>query len=56
MGCDRKVSGTAGTVSDKISTPLTVWFATAWRMVDDKVGVFATQIQREMELGSHQRD
>lgn len=53
-GCDRKVSATAGTIFDKTRTPLTVWFATAWRMVGDKVGVSATQIQREMELGSYQ--
>jgi len=42
-GCDRKVSATAGTIFDKTRTPLTVWFATAWRMVGDKVGVSATQ-------------
>ena len=53
-GCDRKVSATAGTIFDKTRTPLTVWFATAWRMVADKVGVSATQVQREMELGSIQ--
>ena len=53
-GCDRKVSATAGTIFDKTRTPLTVWFATAWRMVGDKVGVSATQVQREMELGSYQ--
>ena len=33
-GCDRKVSATAGTIFDKTRTPLTVWFATAWRMVE----------------------
>ena len=53
-GCDRRVSVTSGTVFDKTRTPLTVWFATAWRMVSDKVGVSATQVQREMELGSIQ--
>lgn len=53
-GCDRKVSATAGTIFDKTRTPLTVWFAVAWRMVGDKVGVSATQVQREMELGSYQ--
>jgi transposase-like protein len=53
-GCDRKVSATAGTIFDKTRTPLTVWFATAWRMVGDKVGVSATQVQREMEFGSYQ--
>jgi len=53
-GCGRKVSATAGTVFDKTRTPLTVWFAAAWRLVGDKVGVSATQIQREMDLGSYQ--
>jgi len=53
-GCDRKVSATAGTIFDKTRTPLTVWFATAWRMVEGKAGVSATQVRREMELGSYQ--
>ena len=53
-GCKRKVSATAGTIFDKTRTPLTVWFATGWRMVGDKVGVSATQVQREMEFGSIQ--
>jgi len=52
--CQRKVSATAGTIFDKTRTPLTVWFATAWRMVGDKIGVSATQVQREMQLGSYQ--
>ncbi|TFB71929.1 hypothetical protein E3O06_11120 [Cryobacterium glaciale] len=33
---------------------MTVWFAVAWRMVGDKIGISATQVQREMELGSIQ--
>ena len=45
---------TARTVFDKTRTPLTVWFAVAWRMVGDKVGISAIQVQREMELGSIQ--
>lgn len=45
---------TAGTIFDKTRTPLTVWFAVAWRMVGDKIGVSALQVQREMELGSVQ--
>ena len=53
-GCDRKVSATAGTIFDKTRTPLTVWFATAWRMVEDEVGVSATQVHRETGLGSYQ--
>jgi transposase-like protein len=53
-GCDRKVSATAGTIFDKTRTPLSVWFAVAWRLVGDKVGISATQVRREMELGSIQ--
>ena len=53
-GCDRKVSVTAGTIFDKTRTPLTVWFAVAWRMVGDKIGISAIQVRREMELGSIQ--
>ena len=44
----------AGTIFDKTRTPLTVWFATAWRMVGDNVEVSATQVQPEMELDSYQ--
>lgn len=53
-GCDRKVSATAGTIFEKTRTPLTVWFAIAWRMIGDKVCVSAIQVQREMGLGSIQ--
>lgn len=53
-GCERKVSATAGTIFDKTRTPLTVWFAAAWLMVNSKTGISATQLQREMELGSYQ--
>jgi len=53
-GYDRKVSVTAGTNSDMTRTPLKLWFAFAWRMVGDKIGVTAIQVQRELELGSTQ--
>jgi transposase-like protein len=52
--CKRKVSATAGTIFDKTRTPLTVWFAAAWLVVSSKTGVSATQLRREMELGSYQ--
>ena len=45
---------TAGTIFDKTRTPLTVWLATAWLLVNSKTGVSATQLQREMELDSIQ--
>src|SRR5450756_312854 len=53
-GCDRRVSVTAGTIFDKTRTPLTVWFAAAWLLVNSKTGVSATQLRREMGLGSVQ--
>jgi transposase-like protein len=53
-GCDRKVSATAGTIFDKTRTPLTVWFATAWLLVNSKTGISATQLLREMGFGSIQ--
>jgi hypothetical protein len=53
-GCDRRVSVTAGTIFHGTRTPLTVWFATAWLMVNTKTGISATQLRREMELGSIQ--
>lgn len=42
-GCQRKVSATAGTIFYRTRTPLTVWFAVAWRLVGDKVGISATK-------------
>jgi len=53
-GCERKVSATAGTIFDKTRTPLTVWFAAGWQLSSSKVGISATQLRREMELGSYQ--
>jgi hypothetical protein len=53
-GCDRRVSVTAGTIFHGTRTPLTVWFATAWLMVNTKIGISATQLRRERELGSIQ--
>ena len=53
-GCDRRVSTTSQTIFHRTRTPLTVWFATAWLLTNGKTGVSATQVQREMELGSYQ--
>src|SRR5664279_2114337 len=49
-GCDRRVSVTAGTIFDKTRTPLTVWFAAAWLLVNSKTGVSATQCCRSRLL------
>ena len=32
--------------------PLTVWFSAAWHLTSGKGGIFATELQREMQLGS----
>jgi transposase-like protein len=53
-GCDRRVSATAGAIFHGTRTPLTVWFAAGWHLVSGKVGISATQLQREMQLGSYQ--
>ena len=49
--CKRKASATAGTIFNKTRTPLTVWFAAAWLLVNSKTGISATHLRREMELG-----
>lgn len=53
-GCDRRVSATAGTIFHRTRTPLTIWFAAAWLLSSSKIGISATQLRREMELGSYQ--
>jgi len=45
---------TGGTIFDKTRTPLTVWFAAAWLLVNSKTDVSATHLRREMELRSVQ--
>jgi transposase-like protein len=53
-GCRRVVSQTAGTVFDKTRTPLTLWFAAAWHMTNQKNGISALGLKRELHLGSAQ--
>ena len=53
-GCDRRVSATAGTIFHGTRTPLTVWFSAAWHLTSGKGGISATELQREMQLGSYQ--
>lgn len=52
--CDRRVSATAGTIFHGTRTPLTVWFSAAWHLTSGKGGISATELQREMQLGSYQ--
>jgi hypothetical protein len=44
--------GDRGTIFYGTRTPLAGWFAAAWHLVNNKVGISATQLQREMERGS----
>ena len=53
-GCDRRVSATAGTIFGGTREPLTVWFSAAWHLTSGKGGICATELQREMQLGSYQ--
>ncbi len=52
--CSRIVSPTAGTVFDKTRTPLKLWFAAAWHMTNQKNGISALGLKREINLGSYQ--
>jgi len=45
--CGHHVHPTAGTVFHKSSTPLTIWFYTAFLMSQTRGGISAKQIQRE---------
>lgn len=53
-GCNRRVSATAGTIFHGTRTPLTVWFAVAWQLTNNKSGISATWLHQTMELGSYQ--
>jgi transposase-like protein len=49
-GCGRQHSVTAGTVFHRTRTPLRKWFAAAWLMAQDKRGVSALFLARELAL------
>src|SRR5713101_3593826 len=49
-GCGRQHSVTAGTVLHRTRTPLRKWFAAAWLMAQDKRGVSALFLARELAL------
>lgn len=46
--CQRHTSVTAGTIFEKTRTPLRTWFATAWYVTNQKVGVSALGLQGAM--------
>jgi hypothetical protein len=51
-GC--RTSVTAGTVSDRTRTPLTVWFTACWLFATAKDGISALSLQRSLEISSYQ--
>ena len=52
--CKWETSVTAGTIFEKTRTPLTVWFAAAWYVTNQKTGASALGLQRVLGLGSYQ--
>jgi transposase-like protein len=52
--CDRRNSATAGTIFAGTRSPLTLWFAAAWYVTNQKSGVSALGLQRALALGSYE--
>lgn len=52
--CSRVVSPTASTIFDKTRTSLRCWFAAAWHMTNQKNGISALGLKREMHMASTQ--
>ncbi len=52
--CAFQATVTAGTVFDKTRTPLRVWLAACWYIVNQKHGASALGLQRALGLGSYQ--
>ena len=48
--CHRQNSVTAGTVLHRTHLPLTIWFWTIYLMAQDKRGISALQLSRELEI------
>src|SRR5260221_47228 len=53
-GCGRQSSVTAGTIFHRTHTPLTVWFAAAWKLTSQKHGISALGLKRALGLGPYQ--
>ena len=53
-GCGSRTSVTAGTLSGRRRTPLTVWFTACWMFAAQKDGISALSLQRALEIGSYQ--
>ena len=52
--CGRRSSVTAGTIFAGTRSPLSLWFAAAWYITNQKSGVSALGLQRALELGSYE--
>ena len=52
-GCGQQHSVTAGTVFHRTRTPLRKWFAAAWLIGQDKRGVSALFLARELAEANH---
>ncbi len=46
--CGHQVSPTAGTIFEKSSTPLSLWFYAIYLMAQTRTGISAKQLQREL--------
>ncbi len=53
-GCARRTSVTAGTIFAGTRSPLSLWFAAAWYITNQKSGVSALGLQHALELGSYE--
>lgn len=52
--CAKVISPTAGTIFDKTRTPLRLWFVAAWHLTNQKNGISALGLKRELRLGCTQ--
>lgn len=52
--CGRQATVIAGTIFEGTRTPLRTWFAAAWYVTNQKLGVSALGLQRVLGLGSYQ--
>jgi transposase-like protein len=51
--CDHQVSVTAGTIFHGSRSPLLVWFRAMWYVTNQRFGVSALGLQKELDLGSY---
>lgn len=52
--CGSEISITSGTVFERSRKPLRIWFQVMWLLTNQKHGVSALGLQRELGLGSYQ--